>query len=141
GPSSFASDAARDDSAQYAPVWTRTHGLKRFASRRFACSIHVLSSTPGAAVFFSFEEACPQNLNVEVMKECRQLVLSVPGDGFSYAGTASGPCFAAPHSPCPNSQLGIFFSRIENLGREQSDRFVTSASQTIIAVSNTAMSE
>ena len=32
------------------------------------------------------EEACPQNLNVDVMQERRQLVLSVPGDGFSYAG-------------------------------------------------------
>src|SRR6478672_3168576 len=32
------------------------------------------------------EEACPQDLNVDVMQERRQLVLSVPGDGFSYAG-------------------------------------------------------
>jgi hypothetical protein len=32
------------------------------------------------------EEARPQNVNVDVMQERRQLVLSVPGDGFSYAG-------------------------------------------------------
>ena len=31
-------------------------------------------------------EARPQNINVDVMQERRQLVLSVPGDGFSYAG-------------------------------------------------------
>jgi len=29
------------------------------------------------------EEACPQDLNVDVMQERRQLVLSVSGDGFS----------------------------------------------------------
>src|SRR5262252_9344142 len=28
-----------------------------------------------------FEEACPQDINVDVMQERRQLVLSVPGDG------------------------------------------------------------
>jgi hypothetical protein len=32
------------------------------------------------------EEARSQDLNVDVMQERRQLVLSVPGDGFSYAG-------------------------------------------------------
>jgi len=32
------------------------------------------------------EETCPQNLNADVMQERRQLVLFVPGDGFSYAG-------------------------------------------------------
>ena len=32
------------------------------------------------------EETCPQDLNVDVMQERRQLVLSIPGDGFSYAG-------------------------------------------------------
>jgi hypothetical protein len=32
------------------------------------------------------EEARPQNINGEVMKERRQLILSVPDDGFSYAG-------------------------------------------------------
>ena len=32
------------------------------------------------------KEACPQNIDGEVMQERRQLVLSVPVDGFSYAG-------------------------------------------------------
>ena len=32
------------------------------------------------------EEACPQNINGEVMQKRRQPVLSVPDDGFSYAG-------------------------------------------------------
>jgi hypothetical protein len=32
------------------------------------------------------EETCPQDINVDVMKERRQLILSVPDDGFSYAG-------------------------------------------------------
>jgi len=32
------------------------------------------------------EEARPQDINVDVMQERRQLVLSVPDDGFSYAG-------------------------------------------------------
>ena len=32
------------------------------------------------------EETCPQDINVDVMKERRQLVLSIPDDGFSYAG-------------------------------------------------------
>ena len=32
------------------------------------------------------EEARPQDIDVDVMQERRQLVLSVPGDGFSYAG-------------------------------------------------------
>ena len=32
------------------------------------------------------EEACPQDINVDVMQERRQLVLSIPDDGFSYAG-------------------------------------------------------
>ena len=32
------------------------------------------------------EEARPQNIDRDVMQERRQLVLSVPGDGFSYAG-------------------------------------------------------
>jgi hypothetical protein len=32
------------------------------------------------------EEARPQNIDGEMMQERRQLVLSVPGDGFSYAG-------------------------------------------------------
>ena len=61
GPTAGSADAAsafgmyfrRDGSARYAPVWTRTCRLKRFASRCSAYSIHVLSSTPGAAVFFS----------------------------------------------------------------------------------------
>ena len=42
-----------DGSARYAPVWMRTCRLTRFASRCSAYSIHVLSSTPGAAVFFN----------------------------------------------------------------------------------------
>jgi hypothetical protein len=32
------------------------------------------------------EEARPQNININVMQERRQLALSAPGDGFSYAG-------------------------------------------------------
>jgi len=32
------------------------------------------------------EEARPQNIDAEMMQERRQLILSVPGDGFSYAG-------------------------------------------------------
>ena len=32
------------------------------------------------------KEAYPQNVDGEVMQERRQLVLSVPVDGFSYAG-------------------------------------------------------
>jgi len=32
------------------------------------------------------EEARPQNSNVNVMQERRQLPRSAPGDGFSYAG-------------------------------------------------------
>ena len=32
------------------------------------------------------EEARPQNIDGEMMQERRQLILSVPGDGFSYAG-------------------------------------------------------
>ena len=32
------------------------------------------------------EEARPQNIDGEMMQERRQLVLSVPDDGFSYAG-------------------------------------------------------
>ena len=32
------------------------------------------------------EEAGPQDIDVDVMQERRQFVLSVPGDGFSYAG-------------------------------------------------------
>ena len=32
------------------------------------------------------EEARPQDIDVDVMQERRQFVLSVPGDGFSYAG-------------------------------------------------------
>jgi hypothetical protein len=31
------------------------------------------------------EEARPQNINGEVMQKRRQLVLSIPDDGFSYA--------------------------------------------------------
>ena len=41
--------------------------------------------SPVARPMVQFEEACPQDINVDVMQECRQLVLSVPGDGFSYA--------------------------------------------------------
>jgi hypothetical protein len=44
-----------------------------------------LIDTWGSSLLQS-EEACPQDLNVDVMQERRQLVLSVPGDGFSYAG-------------------------------------------------------
>src|ERR1700745_2767195 len=44
-----------------------------------------LINTWGSSLLQS-EEACPQNLNVDVMQERRQFVLSVPGDGFSYAG-------------------------------------------------------
>jgi hypothetical protein len=40
----------------------------------------------GSSSLLQSEEACPQDLNVDVMQERRQLVLSVPGDGFSYAG-------------------------------------------------------
>jgi hypothetical protein len=32
------------------------------------------------------EEARPQDVDVDVMQERRQFALSVPGDGFSYAG-------------------------------------------------------
>jgi hypothetical protein len=32
------------------------------------------------------EEARPQDIDVDVMQERRQFALSVPGDGFSYAG-------------------------------------------------------
>jgi hypothetical protein len=32
------------------------------------------------------EEARPQNIDAEMMQERRQFILSVPGDGFSYAG-------------------------------------------------------
>jgi hypothetical protein len=32
------------------------------------------------------EEARPQNIDGEMMQERRQFILSVPGDGFSYAG-------------------------------------------------------
>ena len=32
------------------------------------------------------EEARPQDSDVDVMQERRQFALSVPGDGFSYAG-------------------------------------------------------
>jgi len=32
------------------------------------------------------EEARSQDVDVDVMQKRRQLVLSVPGDGFSYAG-------------------------------------------------------
>jgi hypothetical protein len=35
------------------------------------------------------EEACAQDVNVDVMQERRQLVLFVPDDGFSYAGLRS----------------------------------------------------
>jgi hypothetical protein len=44
-----------------------------------------LIDTWGSSLLQS-EEACPQDLNVDVMQKRRQLVLSVPGDGFSYAG-------------------------------------------------------
>src|ERR1700722_8806325 len=42
----------RDGSARYAPVWTRACRSMRFASRCSAYSVHVISSTPGAADFF-----------------------------------------------------------------------------------------
>jgi hypothetical protein len=32
------------------------------------------------------EETRPQDVDVDVMQERRQPILSVPGDGFSYAG-------------------------------------------------------
>ena len=32
------------------------------------------------------EEARPQDIDVDMMQERRQFALSVPGDGFSYAG-------------------------------------------------------
>ena len=32
------------------------------------------------------EEARPQDIDIDVMQERRQFALSVPGDGFSYAG-------------------------------------------------------
>jgi hypothetical protein len=44
-----------------------------------------LIDTWGSSLLQS-EESCPQDFNVDVMQERRQLVLSVPGDGFSYAG-------------------------------------------------------
>ena len=38
---------------------------------------------------FQSEEACAQDVTVDVMQERRQLVLFVPDDGFSYAGLRS----------------------------------------------------
>ena len=43
------------------------------------------SSTPGAARFFRLKKACPQDVDRDVMQERRELLLLVPGDGFSYA--------------------------------------------------------
>jgi hypothetical protein len=50
-----------------------------------AYSIHVISSTRRCCLLQT-EEARPQDIDVDVMQERRQLALSVPGDGFSYAG-------------------------------------------------------
>ena len=87
-PSAFAMYFRPDGSARYAPVWTLSCRLKRFASRCSAYSIHVLSSTPGAAVFLSPRKPAGRTAMLTRCRERCQLVLSVPGDGFSYAGTA-----------------------------------------------------
>ena len=85
-PSAFAMYFRPDGSARYAPVWTLSCRLKRFASRCSAYSIHVLSSTPGAAVFLSPRKPAGRTAMLTRCRECCQHVLSVPGDGFSSAG-------------------------------------------------------
>jgi hypothetical protein len=48
----------------------------------FAQSIFKPSHASG---LLQTEEARPQNIDGEMMQERRQFILSVPGDGFSYA--------------------------------------------------------
>jgi len=85
-PSAFAMYFRPDGSARYAPVWTLSCRLKRFASRCSAYSIHVLSSTPGAAVFLSPRKPAGRTAMLTRCRECCQLVLSVPGDGSPMRG-------------------------------------------------------
>ena len=65
---------------------------------------------PAPLLRFRAKNAAPKSINVDVVQERRQLLLAVPVDGFSYAGpapgtrlpgSASGPCFAVPHSRRP----------------------------------------
>ena len=57
--------------------------VREILLKAFRVSVQVISSTPGAADFLKKLAA---DIDGEVMQERRQLVLSVPVDGFSYAG-------------------------------------------------------
>jgi hypothetical protein len=67
------------------PVWTRACRSTRFASRVSAYSVRHLVDARRRGLLQT-EEARPQDIDVDVMQERRQFALSVPGDGFSYAG-------------------------------------------------------
>jgi hypothetical protein len=77
-PFAFGMYFRRDGSARCAPVWTRTCSSRRFASRCFAYSVHVISSTPGAAVFFRPKKLARKTFDVDVRQKRRQLALPVP---------------------------------------------------------------
>jgi hypothetical protein len=61
-------------------------------TRAFSCALGLCVLGPRHLVdarssgLLQAEEARPQDIDVDVMQERRQFALSVPGDGFSYAG-------------------------------------------------------
>jgi hypothetical protein len=69
---------------------------------------------PAAARLFNARNAARRQSTETWCRSARQLLLAVPVDGFSYAGlrlghglsgSASGPCFASPHSPWSTPSL------------------------------------
>jgi hypothetical protein len=64
----------------------REHAGLRGSPREFPRTRSVISSTPGAADFFKPKKLARKTSTFDVMQERRQFALSVPGDGFSYAG-------------------------------------------------------